>query len=306
MKNAIILKIALPKNICRILLLNSILSKQQFNTLFIRRYNFSTELEKTDFLHTEYISYSYDVVIKKLTFLLENHDFFCEASGDNSYFWLTKLNNTIIFSLIFPYDKFLYNQKSIESLINDLFFKGAMSAYICSLYDSWWCPESIVQPTLFLYRRLQHSRYNNTDFSKEQLSNSFLSDEIWQPLCWNVWVNCFYLQKYMRIRHSPYLYKFIQLSENIYHFLLHEKIQDYTFSSREWFLDFLNIHLPVHDSVLIAQTLIKTETAFQLIQFYDREKNLTTKEHAAYKEISTFLCIDSSTGKLLSKKIYKL
>lgn len=306
MKNTIIFKIALPKNVFKISFLNSVLLNQQFNTLFIRQYNFSTELENTDFLRTQYISYSFDVVIKKLTFLLENHDFFCEASGNDSYFWITKLNNTIIYSTILPYNDFLCNQKNIDSLINNLFIEGAMSAYICSLHDSWWYPEPISEPTLFLYRRLQHSRYNNANYSKEQLSNVFLSDEIWQPVCWNVWVNCLYLQEYSCIRHSPYLYKFIQLSENIYHFLLHKKVQDYKLNSRKWLLDFLDIHLPLNDPTTIDQTLIKTEASFQLIQFYDCENNLTTKDSAIYQEISTFLCIDQSTGKLLSRKIYKL
>ena len=311
MKDIMLIKLALPKSAFNLALIPALLPNQQFDTCYIREYHFDETETNADFLYTQYINYTDHIVAKKLLKLLENQNFFCEASGSDSYYWITKLNTTVLFTAALPCADFYRAQREIEYTFHSLFRTGkALSGYISCILDPWWIQSSFIQPSLFFYRRLQHSRYNNCIYSQDILSKKFLSDEIWCPICWKVWVNCRILQSYLNLLSFSDLVESEQITETSWKFQFYSTPIDFTESSRQKIIQLLeNSYTYSTNSDCkfeINHLISRNEATLQLIQYLDRNNNLASKRNAVYQEISTYLLINDSTGQLLSRKKYTL
>ena len=302
MSDNIILKVSTIEDTFNLPILKQFLSNFQFDTIFTRQYTTEPYLPEFDFLYTKYMNFSQKVFTNHLQELLKNHDFFCELVGSQNLFWIVKINHIIIISLLLPYELFVKLQTNIENTMNHLFQnRKAISGYIGSTQDLLETSKLKLSDS---YRRLQHSKYNNCSFSKNELWNNLLSDDIWFPACWHMWLNCYYIQEYKNILALPFIYKTTPLCSNIYHIQLHKHYLDYKHYSCILFKSIVqNLKSTItktNYTIHIQEHL--NRTILQITQFYDSNNHLTTEENATFKEISNFLILDQTNGTLLSKK----
>ena len=305
--STIIFKVALSKTAFNLSSISFFLLNQPFQTFYTREYKWDSP-KHADYLYTNYSKYTYSHAVKKLSILLEKSDFFCEAAGHNTYLWITQINTTVLFSVAIPEKVFMLHQTYIENYLNNLFKKeNVIAAYISNINDTWWLINPHEQPSLFNYRRLQHSRYNNCFHRQEVLYQNFSSDEIWHPLCWKFWINIFELQEYSKFLQFKDIILCSKLSNHSYRFQLCP-ISTHFRSTLHTILynDKYSLHSDSDNICEIQYPVVPQKTTLKLIRFLNQEYHPTSKNNATYQEISIYLMCTPSLGKLLSKQLFEI